>query len=322
MNDPDLADSRQNGCDDSSARRMVSSAFRPAAAYLLWGPPTLPRDRKLVRTDDSDVGPILTHPDDTVIGHSIRETKTWEPGEGRFLRSVLRSGMNVIDVGANIGYFTLLMARSVSPDGRVLAVEAEPWVLQILRANIELNRLSRVEVLPVAAHRVPGLLTMKRNPDNQGASTGVTMGGSWQTTPAQAVRLDDVLDPHMPIDVIKIDIEGMDHAAVDGLRRTILRWQPTVLVELNPWKTEAFGSSPADVLRQYREIGLEIRLLGGDALRLHYETGMRLDDLLLDNLVVTPQTESEIIERARSVDFINLILTPMTDSAARRRSQV
>src|SRR4051794_4782831 len=93
--------------------QMVASAFRPAASYLLVGEPSLPDGVDWVLGEDADVGPIWTHPDDIVVGHNIRQTGTWDPGEGRFLRSVLRPGMNAIDIGANIGYFTLLMARAV-----------------------------------------------------------------------------------------------------------------------------------------------------------------------------------------------------------------
>lgn len=290
-------------------RGLVTSAFRPAAGYLLTEPIAFPPATPPILVEDADVGPILTHPEDIAVGYWIRTAKTWEPGEGRFLRSILKPGMHALDVGANIGYFTLLMARQVGPSGRVLAIEAEPENFRYLRANVELNGLANVELLPVAAHRTAGLVTITRNTENPGGSRVVGQSGG-QTWPVQAVRLDDVLDPEMPIDVIKIDIEGMDHAAVESLERTIQRWRPTVLVELNPGNTEAFGDVPREVLRFYRELGFEVRLLGGDALRLNRESEMDLGELLLDNLVVTPATEDEIIERTRRLHFINFILTP------------
>lgn len=251
---------------------------------------------------------MLTHPDDSVVGHHIRISRTWEPGEGRFLRSVLRPGMNAIDVGANIGYFTLLMARAVSPGGRVLAIEAEPETFQLLRANVALNALDNVELLPVAAHRMAGLISITRDPRNHGASSAARVWTGWTTTPVQAVRIDDVLDPEMSVDLVKIDIEGMDHVAVEGLERTIARWRPTIVLEFNPGWIEVMSEQPRDVLRYYRSLGYEIRLLGADALRLYREAGMALDDLLLDNLVVSPGIESELIDAARRIYYINFIL--------------
>jgi hypothetical protein len=126
----------------------------------------------------------------------------------------------------------------------------------------------------------------------------------------QAVRLDDVLDPEVPIDVVKVDVEGMDHAVVQGLSQTLHRWQPTVLVEFNPGWIDDWGEQPAEVLRLYRGLGFRLSLLGGDALRLQRLTGMPLDELLLENLTVSPEVDVELIERARQVYFINLILTP------------
>src|SRR5262245_22793065 len=291
-------------------RRLVSTTFRPAASYLLDGSPTLPPGVDPAQIVEADVGRMLTHPDDTGVGCEIRATRTWEPGEGRFLRSTLRPGMNAIDVGANIGYFTLLMSRAVTDSGQVLAIEAEPQAFQMLRANLELNAVANVELLPVAAHRTPALIFIARNPDHQGGITAVLAGSPWQTTPVQAVRLDDVLDPDVPVAVVKIDVEGMDHAVVQGLSRTLQRWQPTVLVEFNPGWIDEWGEQPAEVLRSYRDLGYHLSLLGGDALRLHRLTGMPLDELLLDNLAITPRFESELIERARQVYFINLVLTP------------
>jgi FkbM family methyltransferase len=316
--EPSPADDRRQSSDAAgaapgSARRgLVAAHFQPAAAYLLNDPVAFPPQVAPILVEDADVGPILTHPHDIAVGLSIREAKTWEPGEGRFLRAILQPGMNALDVGANIGYFTLLMARQVGPAGRVLAIEAEPENFRYLRANVELNDLTNVELLPIAAHRLAGMVAIVRNPENQGGSRvlGEFSGQSW---PVQAMRLDDVLDPDVPVDVVKIDIEGLDHAAVEGLSRTVRRWGPTLLVELNPANAEAGGDAPRDVLRFYRDLGLEIRLLGGDALRLQREAGMDISELLLDNLTVTPATEDELIERTRWLHFINLILTPAAD---------
>ena len=286
------------------------TSFTPAAGYLLD-----PEARNLngiepVLVPDSDVGPILTHPGDNEVGRWLRVAKTWAPGEGRFLRGLLRPGMNVIDVGANLGYFTALAARAVAPSGRVLAVEADPATFGLLRANVEMNDFAQVELLPVAAHRTAGLVTGTRDPDNYGGHTAYVASQAWAMVPMQAVRLDDVLDPGTPVHVIKIDIEGMDHAAVAGLEGTVRRWRPTLLVEFAPQKIAWFGDRPEDALKVYRDLGLTVAVLGEDALRLRDEAGLDLDELTRDGLVVAPTNDAEIIERTRRVGLINLVLTP------------
>ena len=288
--------------------RLVSAAFQPAARYLIEEPNQLPRHVNFVRVDDTDVGVMWTHPGDEVVGHHLRAYKTWAPSEGRFLRNRLQTGMNAIDVGANIGYFTRLMANAVGPEGSGLAIEAEPEIFRTLRANVEASDLGNIEFLPIAAHRKSGLVTASHDPSNHGASTAFAYGG-WQMSPVQAMPLDEVLEPDVPIHVVKIDIEGMDHAAVQGLERTIQRWEPVLLVEFNPRTIEDFGERPQAVLPLYRSMGLEIRVLGGDALRLQHETGLAIDELLMDNLVVHEQFDARLIEHTRRTYPVNLVLS-------------
>ncbi len=226
------------------------------------------------------------------------------------MRRLLRPGMNAIDVGANLGYFTALAARAVAPGGRVLAVEADPETFDLLRANVELNGFAHVELLPVAAHRSAGLVTGSRDPTNYGGHTAYVASQSWTATPMQAVRLDDVLDPETPVHFIKVDIEGMDHAAVEGLEQTVRRWRPVLLVEFNPEKIAWFGDAPEDALRLYRDFGLDVSVLGWDALRLRDEAELDLDELVRDGLIMAPAKDAELIERTRRIGLINLVLMP------------
>ena len=295
---------------ESSSPPLVKASFSPAAGYLVAAEHRLPNDFAPIYVPDSDVGPLLTHPGDNEVGRWLRVAKTWAPGEGRYMRGLLRPGMNVIDIGANIGYFTALAARSVEPGGRVLAVEADPETFDLLRANVELNGFAHVELLPVAAHRTAGLVTGTRDPSNYGGHTAYVASNAWPTTPLQAARLDDVLDPEAPVHFVKVDIEGMDHAAVEGLEQTVRRWRPLLLVEFNPEKIGWFGDRPEDVLGLYRELGLAVSVLGWDALRLRDETGLDLDELTRDGLVVTPRLDTEIVERTCRIGLINLVLTP------------
>ena len=289
-------------------RSLLRPSFSPAARYLVAEESFVTRQQDLILVPDSDVGPIQTYPEDNEIGRWLRVARTWAPGEGRFMRSILRPGMNVIDIGANIGYFTALAARAVGSEGRVLAVEADPDTFRLLRTNVEMNGFENVELLPVAAHRRAGLVTGTRDPTNYGGHTAYFASDSWQTTPIQAVRLDDVIAADVPIHFIKVDIEGMDHAAVEGLEQTIRRWRPTVLVEFNPEKIGWFGDQPEEVLAHYRKLGLEISVNGWDALRLRNEMKMDIDELICDCLVVSPHMNAEIAERTRQIGLINLIL--------------
>ena len=72
------------------------------------------------------------------------------------------------------------------------------------------------------------------------------------------MRLDEVLGPHTRVDVVKVDIQGMDHAALEGMADTLRRNQPTVLAEFAPLLIAAFGDEPTSVLALYRSLGFSV----------------------------------------------------------------
>ena len=291
-----------------SRRPLLLPSFLPAARYLMTGESSVAHGYRLVCVLESDVGPMQTYADDYGLGRWLRVARTWAPGKGRLMRNSLRHGMNVIEIGANIGYFTALAARAVGSSGHVLAVEADPKTFSLLRTNVEMNHFDNVELLPVAAHRYAGLITSTRDPGNDVDDPAYVGSEARQATPLQAVRLDDVLDPDVPIHFVTVDVGGMGHAAIEGLARTIQNWRPRILVEFNPQKIGWFGDDPHAVLALYRELGLEIGVLGWDALRLRNETDMDIDELILDGFAFSSDADAEITERTRQIGLVNLVL--------------
>ena len=213
-----------------------------------------------VRAAETDVGRLLLHAADEVMTPIIVATKTWEAAEGSWLRSVLRRGQTVIDVGANIGYFTVLASAAVGPRGSVVAVEPDRGNLRLLRANLWLNACDNVRVVPAAATDVRRLLALRHNASNAGdhqVHDEATDGDALVC----GVVLDDVLD-RGPVDIVKIDTQGVDHLVVNGLRRT-LQACPRAQVMAEFWLDgmEARGFDVADVLAGYRSLGRPISVL-------------------------------------------------------------
>lgn len=209
----------------------------------------------------TDVGPLLIHAHDTVISSYLRRDGRWDVQEGRVLRRLLRPGMRAVDVGANIGYFTLLMARQVGAGGRVFAVEPEPRNLALLCANLAAHGLDGVDVVPLAASSHDGEMTLVLNAENLGDHRGFGDDPERERIVVPAARLDAILDPALRIDVVKIDVQGMDHAVVQGLETTIRRWWPALIVEFEPASIAGFGDRPAEVLANYRALGYDLTLL-------------------------------------------------------------
>jgi FkbM family methyltransferase len=193
-----------------------------------------------------------------------------EPLTSRVLAKTLRSGHVVVDVGANIGYFTLLAASIVGLKGRVHAVECSPDTLAVLENNVRKNNLHNVKVYPVAAAKERGTLNLKCDCNRTllappHANFPIPESGS-RTVSVPAVPLDEIIQS--PAHFVKIDAEGVDLEVLKGMKRIltenprislIVKWAPRLLaeagkdaLELPRWLEEA-GFRNIRVLDEQRQ---------------------------------------------------------------------
>ena len=170
------------------------------------------------------------------IGSHIAFERTYEPGLAKLLDSVISEQAHFVDVGANIGFFTLLAACKISEKGRVSAIEANPLTAQQLRDNIELNGYSKkVDVYEVAAWSKQDTLRFNIAPAGKSGEASVRevedSSGSCQVT---AAALDDII-PYIeyPITAIKFDVEGAELEAIKGARKIISEQHPVIFLELS-----------------------------------------------------------------------------------------
>jgi len=156
-----------------------------------------------------------------VISDCIAFTGSYEDELSRYVRDAAIRGGRFVDVGANMGYFTLLWA-SANPANRVVAVEASPRNVRILKGNVARNHLgSRVEIIAKAAGRSGGILPFRLGPDEQTGWGGLAAPHDKGTIEVDVVRLDEILSAELPIDFLKIDIEGADTWALMGCESLI-----------------------------------------------------------------------------------------------------
>ena len=146
--------------------------------------------------------------------------------ERGLIARLVRRGDRVCDVGANIGYYTLLFERLVGPEGKVVAIEPEPDNLAQLRRLVEVNGFTNVEILPVAAGEAPGEVLLER-----GLNGLVRLEGNYDLR-VPVIAIDALAD--RACDVVKIDIEGFEGQALAGMRETIARRAPRLFVEVHP----------------------------------------------------------------------------------------
>lgn len=165
---------------------------------------------------------------------------TYEPDIQTALRGLMQPGMVAYDVGANIGYITLQLARLAGDGGRVHAFEALPANLERLRRNVALNRLdSVVEVVPAAVLDAvrPARFLIGPSDDTGKAegSAGRQDLAYQETIEVPGVSLDAYVyaDGHPAPDLVKMDIEGGEVLALPGMRRLLADARPVLLLELH-----------------------------------------------------------------------------------------
>lgn len=210
----------------------------------------------------TDVGPLLLQAHDQLMTALIPEQGgRWEVPESEQLRAWLRPGMTFLDIGAHVGYMSLLGAAAVGPAGTVIAVEASPPNAALLRANLAANRAANVEVVEAAASDRSGRVELSLSPWNTGDNRAYPVP-EMERVEVPAVRLDDVLGGRR-VDVVKVDTQGTDHRALRGLSATLARWRPPLVVEFWPHGIRESGDDPGAVLAQYAAMCYEVRVLGG-----------------------------------------------------------
>lgn len=159
---------------------------------------------------------------------------TYEPHLTRVIRKFVRPGQTVYDIGAYLGYVTLLLARTVGPQGRVVSFEAIPETAEILKHNVALNRIDNVQVLNYAACDITGEVVF-RIPESSGMAsmawhrhdTGV------REVVVAAVQLDQqVSSGALPApQFVKIDVEGAEALVLAGMKATIQSARPVIFLE-------------------------------------------------------------------------------------------
>jgi FkbM family methyltransferase len=156
-----------------------------------------------------------------------------EPGSVRWLAKRLSPGSVAIDVGAHIGYFTVLMARLVGRQGRVYAVEPAQDNLSFLHRNVKQNRLDNVTVVPCAAGRDSTVRALRLGTNSDGYGFYTPLKETIRTVPTAQVRLDELVQG--PVDLIKIDVEGAEFEVLEGTAN-LLRHNPnlSLIVEWSP----------------------------------------------------------------------------------------
>jgi len=209
---------------------------------------------------------------DTSLLASLVVRGYWEPGVTRALLRLVRPGQHVVEVGANVGWYSLLFASRVAPGGSVTAFDANPRMVELLRRTLAANGYAAaVRVVPLAVTDRPGRATLHRLQRQQGSSSLYAFAPAdlavWddQAVPleVEATSLDAFFGSDgPPPDLIKIDAEGAEPAILAGMQRLLERAPRVQLVlEFRPDVLARAGHDPHAFLTSLVRLGFRLHAI-------------------------------------------------------------
>jgi FkbM family methyltransferase len=181
-----------------------------------------------------------------LIDNSIYHLGCFEPDTTAAIKRFCTPGMVVLDVGANIGCHTLLLARTTGAAGRVFAFEPMPWANQKLVRNVSLNSFSNITVERLGLSDKEGTASVHFR-----SSWRLTGAGSDEdpaataSTEVQFTTLDAYVDSHelASVDFIKLDVDGYEGRVLRGARKVLGRFHPIIVLELGEYTLQGAGDS-------------------------------------------------------------------------------
>lgn len=213
---------------------------------------------------------LLDRADAALSVHLLHQA--WEPHTTRVMTDLAQPGMTVIDVGANIGWFTMLAASRVGPSGSVIAVEPLSENCRLILGSALMNRFEHVELWPFGLDSHRGWSHFSSHVGSNGGLTPGShedlMSGRGMVIPVFA--LDEILPAERQVHVVKIDVEGAEHRVVAGAQQTLTRWRPTVISEFSlEMSGRVSGIDPIEYLRWFTMRGWELHVVdrSGSGLR-------------------------------------------------------
>ena len=186
---------------------------------------------------------------------------SYDAFERELLKQYVHKGDRAIDLGANIGLYTLTLARLVGPEGQVYSFEPDPSNFTLLTRNIEVNGYRNVITERKAVSDSTGTARLFRCADNAGDHRIMDSGEETRDSiEIEMTSLDDAFQHNpVPIHFIKMDIQGAEGGALRGMRE-VLALSPSlrILMEFWPAGLDKFGTHPMEILEILKSEGFRI----------------------------------------------------------------
>jgi FkbM family methyltransferase len=188
----------------------------------------------------------------------------WESWITLAVARTVRPGAHCLDLGANHGYYTLVMADAAGPEGRVVPVEPTPRLAEMLRQTLDINGFPGVEVLAKAASDTDGKTLQLVIPERRSLNARLAdeAGPTDEVVRVETVTVDSITRDWPRVDVIKVDVEGAEESVWEGMQRTIEQNPGLVLIlEFNVARYD----DPRSFVQAIERTGFALRYIDVDA---------------------------------------------------------
>lgn len=243
-----------------------------------------------------------------ITPYVLREQRDWFEDEIKFLRRVVEPGWQAIDIGANHGLYTLVIANLVGPAGHVWAFEPASSTARLLAAGVAVNGFSNVTLEQSAVSDFSGTaeLLLNDNSETNRMANGVAPDGSAETVPV--VTLDESRLQHdwRRIDFLKLDAEGQELNVLRGGREFLASESPLIQYEIKDgdgWHL--------DLAKEFLALGYRsYRLVPGLGTLVPVVSGEQPDSYLLNLFCCKPDRAAQLAARGLLVDSAEIAMDP------------
>ncbi|MBI2133053.1 FkbM family methyltransferase [Candidatus Woesearchaeota archaeon] len=185
-----------------------------------------------------------------VLGLSV--SGIHEPLSSDVVRQNVKEGDVVLDIGAHVGYYTLMLARLVGDKGKVYAFEPEPSNFALLRKNVDVNGYGNVVLVNAAVSNKKGKVRLYVSDSNHGDHR-IYPNGSSRHVEVDCVVIDEFV--REKVDFVKIDVQGAEGAVVEGMSKTISgNHGIRLFIEFWPRGLFNFGADPQSFIRKFADL--------------------------------------------------------------------
>jgi FkbM family methyltransferase len=187
----------------------------------------------------------------------------YEPEQTNYIKNLLQEEDQVIDIGGNIGYYALIMAKKVGAKGKVFCFEPDKTNFSILTENICQNKYENIITsYNDAVSNEKGVLKLFISETNRGDHRIYSSDQDRNFIEINAVKLDDLIElKEAKIKFIKIDIQGSEMIALEGMKELILKNKPVLISEFWPKGIKMSGKNPDEYIQFFLSNGYAMSLL-------------------------------------------------------------